>query len=407
MEIASITDFWELLVTVWQHGVYGIDFVHILVALLVFLIALAIRNLFTRHVLGALQRRAQKTDSQIDDVLLEAIRKPLRFVPVVLGVFFATSVLKVDDSLAAFLYNINRSLVVFTLFWTFHQLTGPLGVVLQRTNRFLTEAMIDWIVKLSRVLFIVVGVATILELWGIAVGPVIAGLGLFGVAVALGAQDLFKNLIAGFFVIGERRFQPGDWINVEGIVEGTVLQIGFRTTTVRRFDRAPVYVPNARLADNAVTNFSRMTHRRIRWMLGLEYRTSLEQLREIRDAIERYILDSDEFAKPDEVATFVRIDSFNDSSIDILLYCFTHTTVWGEWLEIKEHLAYRIKEIVEAAGAGFAFPSRSLYLENQADAPEVYPLSPPRDSVESPAATADAAAATDRDQPAPAGAQAR
>jgi MscS family membrane protein len=380
MEIASFRDFWDLLVEVWQQGVYGMDFVHILAAILIFMLSLGFRNLFTHYVLGALQRGAAKTHTQLDEVLLESIHKPLRFVPVVVGVFFATSVLKVDEALASFLYNVNRSLVVFTLFWTFHQLTGPLSLVLQRANNFLTGAMIDWIVKIARVLFIIVGVATILELWGIAVGPIIAGLGLFGVAVALGAQDLFKNLIAGFFVIGERRFQPGDWINVEGIVEGTVLQIGFRTTTVRRFDRAPVYVPNARLADNAVTNFSRMTHRRIRWMLGLEYRTTLEQLKQIRDAIEDYILSSEEFAKPDEVATFVRIDSFNDSSIDILLYCFTHTTVWGEWLEIKERLAYKIKEIVEGAGAGFAFPSRSLYLENQADAPEVYPLSPPPDA---------------------------
>jgi len=380
MEIASFRDFWELLVEVWQQGVYGMDFVHILAAILIFILSLGFRNLFTHYVLGALQRGAAKTHTQLDEVLLESIHKPLRFVPVVVGVFFATSVLKVDEALASFLYNVNRSLVVFTLFWTFHQLTGPLGLALQRANNFLTGAMIDWIVKIARVLFIIVGVATILELWGIAVGPIIAGLGLFGVAVALGAQDLFKNLIAGFFVIGERRFQPGDWINVEGIVEGTVLQIGFRTTTVRRFDRAPVYVPNARLADNAVTNFSRMTHRRIRWMLGLEYRTTLEQLKQIRDAIEHYILSSDEFAKPDEVATFVRVDSFNDSSIDILLYCFTNTTVWGDWLEIKERLAYRIKEIVEGAGAGFAFPSRSLYLENQADAPEVYPLSPPPDA---------------------------
>lgn len=377
MEIASIRDFWDLLVEVWRQGAYGMDFVHILAAILIFMLSLGFRNLFTHYVLGALQRGAAKTQTQLDEALLESIHKPLRFVPVVLGVFFATSVLKVDEAIVNFFYNINRSLVVFTLFWTFHQLTGPLSLILQKANNFLTEAMIDWIVKIARMLFIVVGVATILELWGIAVGPIIAGLGLFGVAVALGAQDLFKNLIAGFFVIGEQRFQPGDWIKVEGIVEGTVLQIGFRTTTVRRFDRAPVYVPNARLADNAVTNFSRMTHRRIRWMLGLEYRTTLEQLRQIRDAIEDYILSSEEFAKPDEVATFVRIDSFNDSSIDILLYCFTHTTVWGDWLEIKERLAYRIKEIVEGAGAGFAFPSRSLYLENQVDAPEVYPLSPP------------------------------
>ena len=197
-------------------------------------------------------------------------------------------------------------------------------------------------------------------------------------AIGLGAQDLFKNLIAGLFVIGERRFTVSDWIKVDGVVEGTVVEIGFRTTTIRRFDRAPVYVPNSRLADNAVTNFSRMTHRRIFWMIGVEYRTTLEQLREIRDSIERYILDSDEFATPEEVSTFVRIDSFNDSSIDIMLYCFTRTTVWGDWLEIKERLAYRIKEIVEEeAGAGFAFPSRSLYLEASGESSEPFPLSPP------------------------------
>ncbi len=106
-----------------------------------------------------------------------------------------------------------------------------------------------------------------------------------------------------------------------------------------------------------------MTHRRIYWMIGVEYRTTVDQLREIRDRIEDYVVDSEEFADPSEVATFVRIDRFGDSSIDIMLYCFTRTIKWGEWLEIKERLAYRVKEIVEGAGAGFAFPSRSVYVE--------------------------------------------
>jgi len=205
------------------------------------------------------------------------------------------------------------------------------------------------------------------------VGPILAGLGLFGVAVALGAQDLFKNLIAGILIIAERRFNKGDWIRVDGVVEGTVEKIGFRSTMVRRFDKAPVYVPNASLSDNAVTNFTAMTHRRIYWHIGVEYRTTLEQLKTIRDKIEAYILDSQEFARPEDVATFVRIDRFSESSIDIMLYCFTNTTVWGEWLEIKERLAYAIKEIVEDAGAGFAFPSRSLYVETvPGETPELF-----------------------------------
>lgn len=380
--MASLREFWTLVVDVWNHGVYGIDLPQILAALVVFLFFLMLRSLFTRYVIGALARLGRRSETTLDDSLLESLREPLRFVPVLMGIFFATSVLDLDEGAEAFVYNVNRSLVAFTLFWALFRVSTPAGNALTRSSRLLTEAMGEWLVKFAKIMFVAIGAATILELWGVAVAPIIAGFGLFGVAVALGAQDLFKNLIAGLFVLGERRFEPGDWILVDGVVEGTVLQIGFRTTTVRRFDRAPVYVPNARLADNAVTNFTRMSHRRIRWMLGVEYRTTLEQLREIRDGIERYILDSDEFAGPDEVATFVRIDSFNDSSIDILLYCFTRTTVWGEWLEIKERLACRIKEIVEAAGTGFAFPSRSLYLENTGEVAEVFPLSPGRaDSV--------------------------
>jgi MscS family membrane protein len=239
--------------------------------------------------------------------------------------------------------------------------------------------MVEWLLKSIRVAFLFIGAGTILEIWGIKILPLLAGLGLFGVAVALGAQDLFKNLISGLLIIAERRFSPGDWIAVEGVVEGTVETIGFRSTLVRRFDKAPVFVPNANLSDNVVTNFSAMTHRRIYWTIGVLYSTRVEQLRRIRDGIERYILDSDDFAHPPEVPAFVRIDRFGDSSIDIMVYCFTRTTVWGEWLEIKEDLACRIKEIVEEAGSGFALPSRSLYLESiPAGAPE--PFVPPAEA---------------------------
>ena len=134
-----------------------------------------------------------------------------------------------------------------------------------------------------------------------------------------------------------------------------------------------MHVPNSKLSDNAVTNFSAMTHRRIYWMIGVEYRTTVEQLREIRDGIEQYVLNSEDFAKPPDVATFVRIDKFSDSSIDIMLYCFTKTTVWGDWLAIKEELAYKIKEIVETAGTSFAFPSRSVYVETLlTEEPEIF-----------------------------------
>ncbi|MEM8617948.1 MAG: mechanosensitive ion channel family protein [Pseudomonadota bacterium] len=185
---------------------------------------------------------------------------------------------------------------------------------------------------------------------------------------------MFKNLIAGVLILGEKRFVPGEWIKVDGLVEGTVERINFRSTLIRRFDKSPVFVPNAKLADNAVTNFSRMTFRRIKWVIGVEYRTTVEQLRYIRDEIEGLIWNDERFVRPPEAAMFVRINSFNDSSIDFLIYTFTRTTNWGEWLAIKEELATSIYEIIERAGTGFAFPSRTLYLQQQ-DAPEI--IAPP------------------------------
>ncbi|MEX0837899.1 MAG: mechanosensitive ion channel family protein, partial [Parvibaculum sp.] len=229
---------------------------------------------------------------------------------------------------------------------------------------------LEWLVAGAKTAVVLIAGATILQTWGIQVAPIIAGLGLFGVAVALGAQDLFKNLIGGMSILIERRFGIGDWIKVDGVVEGTVEKIGFRSTHVRQFDKAPVFVPNQQLSDNAVTNYSAMTYRRISWLIGVEYRTTHEQLRQICDGIERYLNSTDDFAKPPSAHIFVRVDSFGASSIDILVYCFTTTTVWGEWLAVKEALAYRIKQIVEGAGTGFAFPSRSIYVETLPPSPD-------------------------------------
>lgn len=375
-QIGSWTEFWTLVVEVWERGVWGVDLGRILVALGIFILFMLIRRLFTWAVLARLERYAARTDSRIDDKAVQALKPPVRFVPVVMGVFFATNYLQLEGEIDVFATNVVRSLIIFTLFWGFFRLVNPLSFLLGRLERVFTSAMVEWLVKAIKTLVAFLGAATILEVWGIEIGPILAGLGLFGVAVALGAQDLFKNLIAGILILVERRFSIGEWVRVEGIVEGTVESIGFRSTFIRRFDKAPVYVPNAQLSDSAITNFSRMTYRRIYWLIGVEYRTSIEQLRRIRDRIEKYVLESDDFVSPDQASTFVRLDAFNASSIDIMLYCFTKTTNWGEWLAIKEQLAYEVKRIVEEEGAGFAFPSTSLYIESLPDdRPEAF--SPP------------------------------
>ncbi len=369
----KLIELWAIAVDVWQHGFYGIDIGRIVIALLILAVCLLIRHLFARVILGRIRRWTEGTRTTFDDHAVRAMERPLGFVPVIVGVFLAGEALGPSGLAEIIFTRVIRTMIAFVIFWMLFNGVEPLSGFLDRLEKMFSRSLVQWVVKALKFAVVVVGGATILEIWGIAVGPIIAGFGLIGVAVALGAQDFFKNLIAGLLIIAERRFGPGDWIKVDGVVEGTVELIGFRSTRVRRFDKAPVYVPNADLSDNAVTNFSAMTHRRIYWTIGVEYRTTVPQMREIRDRIEEAILGDDRFAHPPEVATFVHIDSFGDSAINILLYCFTRTTNWGEWLAIKEELAYTIKDIVEGAGSGFAFPSQSIYVESlPTSAPEPF-----------------------------------
>ncbi len=362
----------------WHQSLFGLSVGEMIIALAIFLGFLIIRRLFSKFVIATAKRLTRRTETKLDDEIFDSIEHPVSFLPIIMGVFFTGEYLinaqpVLADPWSDILARVVQSMITIAIFWALHNAVEPASHLLKKLESVLSRPMMEWLVKAARVLFILLGSGAVLELWGIPVGPLLASLGLFGVAVALGAQDLFRNLIGGLSILIERRFHPGDWILVDGVVEGTVEHIGFRSTHVRRFDKAPVFVPNDVLSNTAVTNFSEMTHRRIYWKIGIEYRTTVDQLRQIRDGIETYVLENKAYADPNEVATFVRIDSFNDSSIDIMLYCFTITTNWGEWLEIKEELAYQIKNIVEGAGSGFAFPSQSLYVEQlPGQGPEVF-----------------------------------
>ncbi len=363
----SFNSFTNLFLDVWNNGVFGINATDIIVSLVIFLLFYLLRRLIARFILNRLSRIVSRTSNQIDDAVIEVLDGPLKFLPVVIGFFIASSYLDISENNQDFLDLLNRSLITIFIFWLLHQLIIPFSFVIKNFESKISKPLVDWTLKGLKILVIVLGAVAILELWGIRVGPVIAGLGLFGVAVALGAQDLFKNLISGIMILMEKRFTVGDVILVSGEVEGVVEQIGFRSTLVRRFDSTPVMVPNYKFAEQSVTNYTRRHHRRIRWLIGLEYRTTIDQLKNIRDEINTLIEKDENFAKNQNASFYVRIDSFSDSSIDMLVQTFTVTNDWAEFLKIKENLAVKIIEIVENNEAGFAFPSQSLYVEKLSD----------------------------------------
>lgn len=368
---ADLDQLWGITVDVWNTSFLGVSVGHGISAVLILLLGLSLRSVIASWIISGLRRAAARSQTEIDDAIVDALAGPVKLVPVIIALFFGLQVLQSGAAANSIFLgdgeNIIRTMITISIFWALHNAVDPVMHLFKSLQNTLTPLMLDWMTKALRIIFIIVGAAAILELWGISVGPIVAGLGLFGVAVGLGAQDLFKNLIAGLLILTEKRFLPGDWIKVDGVVEGTVEEVNFRSTLVRRFDKGPVYVPNSKLADNAVTNFSRMTHRRTYWIIGVRYDTTTAQLEQIRDKVLSYVLNHPEYAHPPEVSTFMRVDKFGPSSIDFMLYCFTRTTNWGEWLRLKEALAFEIKKIVEEAGTDFAFPSTSVYLEQGAE----------------------------------------
>lgn len=362
------------LLGIWNQGALGLTYGEIITAVGIMLLALLVRGVFARTVVRTITRAAAGTKTNFDDALVSAIATPLKTVPIIIGFYFALQVIDIGPDTEVIANKLVQSVIALAVFWTLSRAVHAFEFVFTSLRESLSSAIVDWMLKFLELGLIVLGLLAVAQIWEIPIAPIIASLGIFGIAVGLGAQDLFKNLISGILILTEKRFTPGEWIQVDGVVEGTVEKINFRSTLIRRFDKSPVFVPNALLSDNPVTNFSRMTHRRIKWVIGVEYRTTVDQLKYVRDEIEAWLWNDERFAKPPAAALFVRVDSFNASSIDFLIYTFTHTKNWGEWLAIKEEFAVACMEIIERAGTSFAFPSRTLYMQQQ-DPPEI--LSPP------------------------------
>ena len=356
-------NFRDLFLSVWDKGILGVDIFQILIGIGIFLLFLIFRGIISKVIIKRLESLSKKTTNKLDDTFVQAMVGPARFLPIVLGFFIASYYMTFSEDSRVVIDTINRTLITILIFWVIHQIIEPISYILSGLDRVLTRELIGWIIKSLKILIFILGLAAVLELWGIKIGPIIAGLGLFGVAVALGAQDLFKNLISGILVLVEKRFKIGDWILVDGIIEGIVEKIGFRSTTIRKFDKSLAIIPNFQFAENAVVNVSETSNWLISWIITLQYDTTIDQLKTIRNEIENYINTSEDYNTSIGVA--VRIDKFSDSSIDMYVRCFTKTNSWNDWLSVKEKLAIEIKKIVEKNKASFAFPSQSIYIEKK------------------------------------------
>jgi len=244
-------------------------------------------------------------------------------------------------------------------------------------------------IKILNSIVVVIGLLIILFFAGVNLTAVLSGLGIGGIAVAFAAKDTISNFFGTISILVSDVFSQGDWIEVGG-KEGVVVEIGLRVTTLRTFDNALIAIPNGTVANADVKNWSKRTlGRRIRMSIGVKYSSTSQDLKnavnEIRGMLDKHKgiatentlyehlhenaakLVSKDDLEGVKKTLLVHLDEFGPSSINILIYCFSKTVVWSEWLETKEDVMHKIMEILKQNNLEFAFPSLSIYSEEQRD----------------------------------------
>ena len=231
---------------------------------------------------------------------------------------------------------------------------------IQRGSDPTSARMISRILKCTIVLVILLLCG---EQFGIGPSGLLAFGGIGGIALGVAGRDVLSNLFSGVMLYFDRPFSIGDWISAPSQnLEGTVVEIGWRLTQLKTFNNRPLYIPNSLFSTMTIENPGRMTNRRINTTVGLRYEDA-DKVPTIVAAIRDMLVKKDEIDKTQTLLVY--FNGFGDYSLTIMIYCFTKTTDWAEWLAIQQDVFMAIIGIVHAQGADFAFPSRTLFLEGK------------------------------------------
>ena len=344
-----------------ENTFFDIPLGNLFAAILVFLLFLLFRKLFTLIFIGTLQKFSKLTDTYNDDKIISALKGPIRFGFILVGAhLFFLIIFKETE----FIKNILNTLVVYTIFWAIISVLESLRDLFhhatEKFNPDLAKEMGNFILKIVKVLVGGVGLGAMLQVWGINVTALVASLGLGGLAFALAAKDTASNMFGSFALLADKSIRIGEWIKVGG-VEGTVEDIGMRTTKIRSFEKSLITVPNQIVSNSPIENFSRRGVRRIKMRIGLTYSTTGEQMDTIVQEIRSMLHNHEKISQKETL--LVNFESFGDSALNIFIYTFTNTANWERYLNIREDIHLKIMKIVEDNGSAFAFPSQSIYVE--------------------------------------------
>jgi len=372
---------------VLDQNLFGVSIGKLIMFFIIILLTFIIRTIVLYILEKKIPLLTKKTRTEIDDLIINAIKNPLSYFILLQGFYIAIISLQLPETVSQFgvavpdiVHYIYILAISFIALYFVFKLIDILGYYLhkeaKKSKSSLDDQLVPLVIRSLRILVLMLGILFILENFGYDITSLLAGLGLGGLAFALAAQDTVSNIFGSITVFSDKSFQLGDWISI-GDVEGTVEDIGFRSTRIRRFDQALVTVPNSQFIKGGVVNYSARKKRRIEFYLGVTYGTSVRKIKEVVEGIKKIIEEDDKF---DHSFYMVKFTDFGAYSLNIYVYCFTKTTVWADFLTVKGELNLKIMELVEELGVEIAFPSQTIYLKDSGKTPESprkYPLKDP------------------------------
>lgn len=345
---------------VWAYSFFGIPLANLTAGIIVFALFFFLRHLFARWIVKPLLMIAKRTKTNIDDIILQEISKPIEFFIILLGFHLFVQIILIQNGWIDITLKI---LATFNLYWFIYAFTPAIQEFLNNlgdTNKRLSQEFNRFLIRIIRLIIVVAGFLTILNILGVNITAFLASLGLGGLAFALAAKDTAANFFGSIAILLDQSIKIGEWVKIED-VEGIVEDIGMRTTKIRTFQKSITIVPNSKIANTNIENYSRRGIRRIKMSIGLTYDTTPEQILAIVEDIEQMLLSHHSIAN--DQTMLINFTDFNASDLGIFIYAFANTSVWKEYLQAKQSINIEIMKIVKKHGANFAFPSQSLYIE--------------------------------------------
>lgn len=332
---------------------------------LLLLMASALGSLLSRLSRNLIARAVSRTSVTWDDAIAERVVGPLTVGWALALTYVFLPSLGLYEPAEEFLRRCLSALVFAVFFWALARIIDVVRQVIAASpwaqGRAATRSLLPLAARVAKVLLAAIAVVALLSELGYPVASLVAGLGIGGVAVALGAQKTLENLFGAFSIGADQPFCEGDFVRVEDFV-GTVEAIGLRSTRIRTLDRTLISMPNGKLADMRIESFAVRDRLRLACNIGLVYSTTAAQMRAILEGLEAVLRAHPKIWTD---AVIVRFSAFGDSSLNIEVMAWFQTTDWGEFLVIRQDVLIQFMEVVEREGSSFAFPTRTLHLVNE------------------------------------------